>query len=49
MPNNRYKVHEIKDFVAKGKRDYNTTNLCVSKRKLFVIYEATFKKPRVIT
>ena len=30
-------MYTIKDFVAKGKRDYNTTNMFVSKRKLPII------------
>jgi len=41
-------VHNVKDFVAKGKRDYNTTNMFVSKGKLFIIDEATFKKTKLI-
>ena len=42
-------MHNVKDLVAKGKRDYNTTNMFVSKGKLFIIDEATFKKKKLIT
>ena len=49
MPSNRSSMYKIKDLVAKGRRDYNTTNMFVSKNKLYIIDEATFKKPKLIT
>ena len=42
-------MHNVKDLVAKGKRDYNTTNMLVSKENVFIIDEATFKKTKLIT
>ena len=42
-------MYNVKDLVAKGKRDYNTTYMFVSKGKLFIIDEATFKKKKLIT
>ena len=35
--------------MAKRKINYNTTNIFVSKRNVLVIYETTFKKPKLIT
>ena len=35
--------------MARGKRDYSTVNMFVSKIKLFVIYETTFKKLKLVT
>ena len=49
MPSNRCRVYNVKYLVAKGKRDYNTPNMLVSKEKLFIIDEATFKKTKLIT
>ena len=42
-------MHNVKYLVAKGKSDYNTTNMFVSKGKLFIIDEAAFKKTKLIT
>ena len=41
-------MHNINFFVTKRKRNYNTTNMFVSKRNLLVIYETTFKNPKLI-
>ena len=49
MFSNMCSMHKIKNLVAKGKRNYNATNIFVNKRNNFVIYETIFKKPKFIT